>query len=177
MTRKKQIETETEDFGTPPGELLTFGTGDVAKILAVPIWRIQSYIDSPKYRLSPSGRLGSGSGSRRVFSTEDVYRIGIADYLVRVGFVYKFVAKIVQMLDEEDLFGSFNSEGQEIHLPYVIAGGENALIVRPINPEKPLSEVLKRVKSTSFYFLDLPAITTQIQKQITTVQQNSQKGR
>src|SRR5207245_9467850 len=72
-----------------------FGTGEVAGVLGIPVWRLQKFLDSPQYQLSAEGKLGSGAGSRRVFTREDIYRIAIAKHLVQDGFAAKFVGLLV----------------------------------------------------------------------------------
>src|SRR5229473_2859217 len=80
----------------------SFGTGEVAKLLGIPIWRLQKFIDSPQYQFSPEGKLGKGLGSRRVFSQEDIYRIALAARLVEDGFAAKFVGSILEQFDDYD---------------------------------------------------------------------------
>src|SRR5258708_25286091 len=109
---KKKVGKHVDWLDTPAARMPTYGTGEVASFVGAEIWRIQKYLDSPKYRISPTGRLGSGKGSRRVFTLEDIYRLGVAEHLVRNGFSYKFVSEAVQQLEDEDLLGHFDSEGE-----------------------------------------------------------------
>ena len=99
-----------DPLDTPPAELPRFSTGDVAKILDLKIWRLQKFVDVESYRLSPSGKLGKGPGSRRMFSAEDIYRIGIANFMIKDGFSPKLVAEVLQEFEDTDLF-DFDEEG------------------------------------------------------------------
>jgi hypothetical protein len=95
-----------------------FNTGAVAQILEIPIWRLQKFLDSPRFELSVSDQLGSGRGSRRLFSREDVYRIGIANRLVADGFGAKKVAEAVKDFDDSDLL-KWDEQGRQIRLGFV----------------------------------------------------------
>ena len=165
---KRKVKAANEGvLDTPSLPLPTFGTGEVARILGVEIWRIQSYLDSPKYQISPTGQqLGTGRGSRRVFTDEDVYRLGIAEHLVRDGFSYKFVSKALQQIDDEDLLGPFDSEGRELDLVYALVGGEENLQVHGISRNKTIADLAKRFKSPSLYLLDITKIVIEIQKRM-----------
>src|SRR6267378_2760181 len=85
-----------------PPALRTFGTGEVAEVLGIPIWRLQKFLDSPQYQLSAEGKLVEGLGSRRIFKMEDIYRIAIAKHLVQDGFAAKFVGLLLQQVDDSD---------------------------------------------------------------------------
>src|SRR5215470_10089747 len=99
--------------GVPLPEIPTFGTGEVAEILGAPMWRLQKFLLSPKYRLA-AGQIGEGRGSRRVFSTEDIYRIAIAGRMVDDGFAAPFVGLVLGQIDNNDFYPSHDSEGNEV---------------------------------------------------------------
>ena len=165
--KRKVKHAHADILETPSVPLPTFGTGEVARILGVDIWRIQSYLDSPKYRISPTGQqLGTGRGSRRVFMEEDVYRLGVAEHLVRDGFSYKFVSNALQRLDDKDLLGPFDSEGQELDVVYVLAGGEDNLRMCDFPRNETIADLTKWAKSSSLYLLDINKIITEIQKRM-----------
>jgi DNA-binding transcriptional MerR regulator len=164
---KKKAKTQAEDvLQTPSVAFQTFGTGEVARILGVDIRRIQGYVDSFKYHISPTGKLGTGRGSRRLFYVEDVYRLGIAEHLVQNGFSYKFVSEALQQLEDEDLLGPFSDEGEELDRVCVLAGGEKNLKVCGIERDRTIREITKAVRSPSFYVLDLNAVIMEIQKRM-----------
>src|ERR1700680_1378682 len=95
-----------------------FSTGEVAEILGLGIWRLQKFLDSPRYQLSGPGQLGKGKGSRRLFSTEDVYRLGIANQLVKDGFVAELIGKVVQSFDDSDLL-AWDEDGNQVRPGFV----------------------------------------------------------
>lgn len=111
MPRKRKIDLL---LGVSKPPVPSFGTGDVAEILGVPIWRIQSYLDRPSYRLKPEGQLGTGRGSRRVFSAEDVCRIAVAAQMVLDGFSTTFVGEILQQIDDRDFRPRHDDQGNEL---------------------------------------------------------------
>lgn len=161
----KKTKPKDDILETPSVRIPTFGTGEVARILGTEIWRVQKYLDSPKYRITPStSGLGSGKGSRRVFTDVDVYRLGIAEHLVRNGFSYKFVSEALQQFDDKDLLGPFNEEGEELDLVYVLVGGEKNLTVRAFGRDKTIGEMTRAVRTPSFYVVDLNAVIKEIQK-------------
>ena len=164
MTKKRRIIDDPLE--TPAARLPTYGTGEVAAILGTEIWRVQKYLDSPKYGLSPSGSLGSGRGSRRVFSLQDIYRLGVAEHLVRNGFSYKFVSEALQQIEDEDLLGRIGEEGVELPLVYVLSGGEGSVTVKAVHWNRKISEFVKTTKNAGFYVLDLGGVATAIQSKM-----------
>lgn len=89
-----------------------FSAGAVAEILGLgEVWKLQKILE--RYRLEPSGQLGQGKGSRRWFTTTDVYRIGIAIFLGKDGFAPKLIAQILEQIDDRDLI-DFDEHG-EVH--------------------------------------------------------------
>jgi len=77
-----------------------YGTRQVAAILDIPEWRVKNFSEGEAYRLPPSVRVGSGRGSRRLYSWEDIFRIGLADRLVRFGFTPEAVGQAVREVPE-----------------------------------------------------------------------------
>ena len=97
---------------TPPIPVHIFGAGDVEQILGMESWRLQKFLSGKRYQLTPSGQIGKRmQGSRRVFRIEDVYRIGIAGFLVRDGFAPNFVSSVLQWIENEDLI-AFDEKGR-----------------------------------------------------------------
>jgi DNA-binding transcriptional MerR regulator len=162
--RQKSNRQANDPLETPSAPLPTFGTGKAAQILGISIRRLQGYVESPQYQLHPSEQLGTGRGSRRVFYEEDIYRLGIAEHLVRDGFSYKLVSKALQQMADDDLLGPFDSEGQEIDRVYVLVGGEENLQVQPVRRNRTIADLAKQFKSPSLYLLDIGKVKTEIQK-------------
>lgn len=115
----------------PPPSRATFGTGDVARILNLPIWRVQKFLDSPKYNLSPQGKLGEGHGSRRLFTREDILRIAIAARMLEDGCTAKFIGLVLEQIEDHDLRPSQDNEGREMPPPAILGvlrGGKGPLV-------------------------------------------------
>jgi len=76
-------------------------------------WRLQKFLTGTRYHLSSSGgQIGKRrQGSRRVFRIEDVYRIGIAGFLVRDGFAPNCVSSVLQWIEDQDLI-EFDEKGR-----------------------------------------------------------------
>jgi hypothetical protein len=66
-------------------------------------WRLEKYLTGKQYHLSPSGHIGKGVGSWRLFSHQDLYRLGIADTLVKDGFTAKFVSFVLENIEDREL--------------------------------------------------------------------------
>src|SRR5436309_3271092 len=79
-----------------------FSAGAVAEILGLgEVWKLQKILE--RYGLEASGQLGVGKGSRRWFTTTDVYRIGTAIFLGKDGFAPKLIAEILEQIDDREL--------------------------------------------------------------------------
>jgi hypothetical protein len=163
VNRKSQTSGLLAD--TAP-DLPKFGTGEAAEILGVPIWRLQKFLDSKQYNLSPEGKLGHGRGSRRVFSTEDLHRIALATWLVRDGFAPQFVGAVVQQIEDSDLDVYIGDEGEEIPLSLVLRRGKDRPIVG-IYAAKRAATV-----NDAYYRLDLNNVFAEVDARIAKLQQS-----
>ena len=141
-----------------------FSTGHVASILGLDMWRLQRLLENPHYQLSVAGQLGKGRGSRRFFIDVDVYRIGIATFLIRDGFAPKFVAKILQEFDDYDLL-HFDKEGS-VHPGITLTRGEKGAVLGSFK-----SGHAPEIKpgSSMYYVLDLGEVIPDIDRRIATV--------
>jgi hypothetical protein len=146
---------------TEAPELPSFGTGEAAEILDIPIWRLQKFLDSRGYNLSPCGKLGHGRGSRRVFSREDLHRIALAKWLVRDGFAPQFVGSVVQQLDDNQVGVYIDHEGEEADLALVFYRGTDGPVVRT-------SKVgaSSRFKQEPYYQVDLHDVFKEVDARI-----------
>lgn len=98
MSRK----TRTENFPQ------FYGTKQVANILGVPEWRVKNFIEGEAYKLAASHQLGTGRGSRRVYTEANICRLGIALELVNCGFAPEAVGRAVREIPESILIPSEN---------------------------------------------------------------------
>jgi hypothetical protein len=101
---KKRNREEAEDVSqAPPLPVHIFRAGDLTRILGMERWRLEKFLTGKQYQLSPSGQIGSGKGSWRLFSHQDIYRLGIANWMVRDGFSAKFVSFVLREIEDSDL--------------------------------------------------------------------------
>jgi hypothetical protein len=163
MNRKRQT---SNFFLSKAPSVREFGTGEAAEILGVPIWRLQKFLDSKQYNLSPEGKLGHGRGSRRVFSEEDLHRIALATWLVRDGFAPQFVGAVVQQIEDSDLDVYIDHEGEEAPLSLVLERGKDGPMIR--------IGTTKRAKTISeaYYRVDLNDVFAEVDARIAKMQQS-----
>lgn len=154
------------------GDPHRFTTGDAASILGLPVWRFQKFLDSPSYPLSPSGQLGSGKGSRRMFSLEDVYRIGIAVFLVRDAFAPKFVGRVLREIDDRDLI-DFDERGDVPGPGIGFIRGEHGPRIEQFPSNHP-PEI--KAGGALYYYLDLNRVIRDVDRRIAEKERKT-KGR
>jgi hypothetical protein len=111
MRKKKTRQTPDEFFQTPVLPTHIFRAGDVGRILGIEKWRLEKFLTGKQFRLRASGQLGKGQGSWRLFSHQDIYRLGIANRLVQDGFTAKFASLLLQEIYDEDLL-DIDEEGR-----------------------------------------------------------------
>jgi hypothetical protein len=165
MPRRK-IDVKTDFFAFLEKDeiaLPAFSFGAVCKILGLEAWRLQKFLDSPRYQLRASGQVGEGQGSRKWFSTEDVYRIGIAKFLAKDGFAPKLITDILQRLDDLDLF-DLDEDANQVRPGFVALNRTNTgPRIEHILADHP-PEI--RLDGPVYYVLDLGKLTHEIDSQI-----------
>jgi hypothetical protein len=159
VSTKKRNLLEEMYYATPV--LPTFGTGRVAEILDIPMWRLQKFLDGKQYRLSPEDSLGAGRGSRRVFTVEDIYRLAIASRLVQDGFAASFIGEMLVQLDDRDFGDRIDSDGKDRPLTGL------AFRRAPKGPElvllfKSLGEIRFSGDAALYYVLDLVLLANDV---------------
>jgi hypothetical protein len=114
--RKQKHRRKSEDFfSTPELPLHIFRASDITRILGIEKWRLEKFLTGKQYRLSPSGHIGTGKGSWRLFSHEDLYRLAIATRMVEDGYTAKFVSIVLQEIDDNELL-DINEHGESTAL-------------------------------------------------------------
>ncbi len=103
MKRQKLQRKRDDPFAVSEAESHIFRASDVTQILGMEKWRLEKFLTGKQYQISPSGHIGSGKGSWRLFSHEDLYRLAIANQMVEDGFTAKFVNKILQDIEDSEL--------------------------------------------------------------------------
>lgn len=146
----------------PEYKITHFTAGEVTEVLAMERWRLQKFLNSPRYRLSPSGQLGRGQGSRRLFTAKDIYRIGIAAFLIRDGFSQKVVSAVLQDIEDDDLI-HFDELGTEVCVGITFSRGSEGPKLGSFRAGKPPKV---RPEGPIYYALDLGEVTGDIGRRI-----------
>ena len=154
----KRRSTFWKIFELPEVPSHVFLAGDVTAILGIENWRLQKFLSGKHYQLTSSGRPGKGQGTRRLFRLEDVYRIGIANFLVNDGFAPDFVSKVLEFIEDSDLI-SFDAEGRKRNSLIGFFRGVHGPDFRPIS-----RSAQRPGNDAPYYLLDLDHITTEIDR-------------
>jgi len=157
----KRQESDIFDFGSLP--VPHFGSGEVALILGVELWKLNRFL--ARYELKSSGQLGQGRGSRRVYNTEDIYRIATAMFLIRDGFAPKTVNSIMQQLEDEDFYGGHDDRGEFDEFGISLRRTDKGPEVRIFRASHP-PEVGPETKT--YYVVNLSTITRDVNRAIET---------
>ncbi len=160
--RKKNADLIADILGTPELKVPAFLAGQAAEVLGIPLWRLQKFLSSPRYKLAPAKTFGKGSGSRRVFSVEDLYRFALAIRLTRDGFAAKFIGEILEGLQDHEFVGPDN-RGEEAVLGITLSRGPKGPTLgffRSGNPPE------LRVDGPVYYALDLTNIVEEVNAKV-----------
>ena len=77
-----------------------YGTKEVARILNIHEWRVKNFTEGGAYGLPPTVKVGSGRGSRRLYTEIDLVRFGMAAELVNNGFTPETVGRGIREIPE-----------------------------------------------------------------------------
>lgn len=83
-----------------------YGTADVALKIGIPEWRVKNFIEGKAYGLSPSHQVGTGRGSRKLYTDQDVLLIAVAYHLVKSGFTPEAVGQALKAMSKAGLIAS-----------------------------------------------------------------------
>ena len=103
MSKRKNQESADDFFRTSELPTHIFRAGDVGRILDIEKWRLEKFLTGKQYKLSPSGHIGKGRGSWRLFSHQDLYRLALAKFMVNDGFTAPFVSTILEAVEDREL--------------------------------------------------------------------------
>ena len=81
-------------------QMQSFTTEKAARVLGLEPWRVTKFAQGKEYEISPSVAVAEGSGSRRLYSLEDVCQIGLAVRLLETGLRSKAVGKVLRQVRE-----------------------------------------------------------------------------
>jgi DNA-binding transcriptional MerR regulator len=80
-----------------------YGTKQVAEILGIPDWRVKNFTEGEAYRLPKPQLVGTGRGSRRLYTITDICRIAIANQLVECGFSSEAIGDAIEEIPRSTL--------------------------------------------------------------------------
>ncbi len=167
MTRKRKGDLLGLRFKVP-----RWSTRDVIEVLGVAASRLQNFLLSNVYGLSPALQTGTGRGSRRLYSREDIYRLKVASTLFSDGFRPETVAKVLGII-EDGHFLDWDSQGNE-RTP--------GRIVFRRTSQGPQPEHLffdkapaRRPNEPTYYTLDLAEVVEQVDREIAALEKRRQK--
>ena len=159
---------DLEDFfRTASAKVPHFGSGEVASILELPPWKLHRILT--RYQLTSAGQLGQGRGSRRWFTTEDIYRIATALFLIQDGFGPKIVSSIVQTIGDSDFYGDHDEHGEFSQLGVWLQRTKEGRQVRTFRSDAPPE---LRIGGSAYYALSLDQITRTIDRRIREIRQH-----
>jgi hypothetical protein len=101
-----------------------YGTKQVAKFLGIPEWRVKNFSEGGAYGLPPSQTLGTGRGSRRLYTVNRILRLAIANELVVYGFTPETVGRAVGEIPESMLIRGLGQSSAPSRPLLVCTGGE-----------------------------------------------------
>jgi len=160
------MEDLEDFFPTSSAKVPHFGSGEVAAILGKEPWELHRILT--RYQLRSAGQLGQGRGSRRWFTTEDIYRIATALFLIKDGFGSKIVSSIVQTLEDSEFYGGHDEHGAFSQLGVLLRRTKEGPQVRTFRSDAPPE---LRIEGPAYYALRLDQITRTIDRRIREIKQ------
>lgn len=80
-----------------------YTAGEVARVLDVDLWRVKNFRQGNAYNLVPTLEVGTGRGSRKLYSFDDLLRLAIAHELAEFGFTPQAVGLALRVVRKSDL--------------------------------------------------------------------------
>src|SRR3989454_774268 len=87
------------------GKLLMeiFELAEMAKVLGIPLTKARNWTIGRPLSIPASVRSATGTGSRNLYSIEDVYLMGLANEFSKAGFAAKAIGRLLEAVDAERL--------------------------------------------------------------------------
>ena len=76
--------------------LQIFTTDQIARVLHVPEWRIVRFAQIKQYGITPAFGDAKGSGSRRLYSLENVCQMALASWLAEAGLRVELIGRVLE---------------------------------------------------------------------------------
>jgi len=156
MKKIRKFDNDAHIFKTSVAEVDIFRASDVMRILGIEKWRLEKFLTGKQYKISPSGRLGKGQGSWRLFSHTDLYRLAVASQMVQDGFTAKFISSVLQEIEDSDLI-DIDSSGDVCTTDLGVFRSPEGPVVLPLHAHE---------KWDPYYVLKLTDLVRAIDKQI-----------
>lgn len=83
--------------------MAAFELTEMAKLLGMSPVKAKNWTSSRPFKIPASVHTASGTGSRNLYSIDDVYLMGVANEFSKAGFAAKAIGKLVDSLDATKL--------------------------------------------------------------------------
>src|SRR6266851_10094465 len=80
-----------------------FELSDITKILSMSPIKAKNWTAGRPFKIPASIRTATGTGSRNLYSIEDVYLMGLANEFSKAGFAAKAIGKLLEAVDAKRL--------------------------------------------------------------------------
>lgn len=80
-----------------------FELAEMAEVLGMPLTKARNWTIGRPLSIPASVRTATGTGSRNLYSIEDVYLMGLANEFSKAGFAAKAIGKLLEAVDAKRL--------------------------------------------------------------------------
>src|SRR2546421_8820990 len=87
-----------------------FESKDVIRLLGIPSVLLNKFVEKEVCGIKPSIRTGVGKGSRRLFSSSDLYAIALVWWLFKAGFRSQILKELVRMISKGKSANAYTAE-------------------------------------------------------------------
>jgi hypothetical protein len=84
-------------------EITVFELPEMADVLGMPLTKARNWTIGRPLSIPASVRTATGTGSRNLYSIEDVYLMGLANEFSKAGFAAKAIGKLLEAVDAKKL--------------------------------------------------------------------------
>src|SRR5579864_5649661 len=84
-------------------EIKVFELAEMADVLGMPLTKARNWTIGRPLSIPASIRTATGTGSRNLYSIEDVYLMGLANEFSKAGFAAKAIGRLLEAVDAKGL--------------------------------------------------------------------------
>src|SRR5207245_1472423 len=84
-------------------EIKVFELAEMAELLGMPLTKARNWTIGRPLSIAASIRTATGTGSRNLYSIEDVYLMGLANEFSKAGFAAKAIGRLLEAVDAKRL--------------------------------------------------------------------------